>query len=47
VIDGLCKEHRLSEAIEVLDRMRLQGRKPDAGLFGKLIFGLCDVGRAC
>jgi pentatricopeptide repeat protein len=46
VINGLCKEGRLREATEILDRMRLQGRKPDAGLFGKLIVGLCDAGRA-
>ncbi|MED6201744.1 hypothetical protein PIB30_098125, partial [Stylosanthes scabra] len=32
-------KHR--EAVDVLDRMRLQGLKPSAGLYGKIIRGFC------
>ncbi|KAK7327834.1 hypothetical protein VNO77_21927 [Canavalia gladiata] len=44
LINGLCKEGKLSEAVEILDRMRLQGLKPDEGLYGKIISGLCAAG---
>ncbi|KAE9461866.1 hypothetical protein C3L33_06205, partial [Rhododendron williamsianum] len=34
---------KLREALEILDRMKLQGLKPDAGLYSKIINGFCDV----
>ncbi|CAH2062634.1 unnamed protein product [Thlaspi arvense] len=43
LIHGLCKEGRLREALEIFDRMKLQGLKPDAGLYWKIISGFCNV----
>ncbi|KAH7836730.1 hypothetical protein Vadar_004881 [Vaccinium darrowii] len=37
------KEGKLRESLEILDRMKLQGLKPDAGLYCKIINGFCDV----
>ncbi|KAL0737235.1 hypothetical protein Bca4012_013445 [Brassica carinata] len=45
LITGLCKEQKIQEAVELLDRMNLQGLKPDAGLYGKVISGFCNVSK--
>ncbi|KAM1108268.1 hypothetical protein ACFX2I_004953 [Malus domestica] len=41
--DSYTYEGKLQEATEILDRMKLQGLKPDAGLYGKVISGFCNV----
>ena len=45
LIIGLCKEQKIKEVVELLDRMNLQGLKPDAGLYGKVISGFCSVSK--
>ncbi|KAG4971438.1 hypothetical protein JHK85_037859 [Glycine max] len=42
--DSYTYERKLREAVEILDRMRIQGLKPNAGLYGKIISGLCAAG---
>ncbi|KAL6349814.1 hypothetical protein AAG906_001701 [Vitis piasezkii] len=37
LVHGLCKEGKLQEVVEILNMMRLQGLRPDAGLYGKII----------
>ncbi|XP_020576298.1 pentatricopeptide repeat-containing protein At5g46100-like, partial [Phalaenopsis equestris] len=45
LIGGLLHSKKLQESLEVFDGMRLRGRKPDAGLYGKIINALCDSRR--
>ncbi|KAG5395190.1 hypothetical protein IGI04_025153 [Brassica rapa subsp. trilocularis] len=49
LIKALCRnektEQKIQEAVELLDRMNLQGLKPDAGLYGKVISGFCNVSK--
>lgn len=50
-MNGLCKEGKLEEARENLDRMKLQVLKPDAGLESKIIKKLLvqyqQISRGC
>ena len=43
LINGFCKKGKLLIAVEILDKMKLQGIKPDAGLYGKIIDGFCEI----
>ncbi|OMO65180.1 hypothetical protein COLO4_31418 [Corchorus olitorius] len=50
VFDILVEENQLKVAFrfyrhmrDILDRMKLQGLQPDAGLYGKIISGFCDI----
>ncbi|KAL6201404.1 hypothetical protein ACLB2K_025118 [Fragaria x ananassa] len=45
LLHGLCQEGKLREALEILDKIKLQGLKPDAGQYGKLITGFCNVSK--
>lgn len=45
LIYGLCKEGKISEAVQILDRMKIQDLKPDAVLYSKVIDGFCEIGK--
>ncbi|KAK1325418.1 Pentatricopeptide repeat-containing protein [Acorus calamus] len=48
LVKAFCRGERTleyAEAFEILDRMRLQGFKPDAGMYGKLVGCLCGSRR--
>ncbi|KAF3774372.1 Pentatricopeptide repeat-containing protein [Nymphaea thermarum] len=45
LVSGLCQENKIQEALEILDRMKLQGWKPDARLYNKVVVDLCDLHR--
>ncbi|GJY19336.1 pentatricopeptide repeat-containing protein [Tanacetum coccineum] len=42
LLHGLCKEKNLRDGLKIFDRMKLQGLKPDAGLYWKIINIFCD-----
>ncbi|GJW65774.1 pentatricopeptide repeat-containing protein [Tanacetum coccineum] len=42
LLHGLCKEKNLRDGLKIFDRMKLQGLKPDAGLYWKIINLFCD-----
>ncbi|EPS71186.1 hypothetical protein M569_03572, partial [Genlisea aurea] len=46
LIHGFCsQEGSVVEAVGILDRMKLQNLKPDAGLYSKITNALCDSSR--
>ncbi|KAI4370239.1 hypothetical protein MLD38_018609 [Melastoma candidum] len=44
-VDGLCKEGRLEEALELLGAMRSKGFLPNNVTYSTLIHGLCGQGK--
>ena len=45
MINGLCKDGKLCEALKLFDRMKLQGLKPDVALYNKIINGFVDLNK--
>ncbi|KAL3753259.1 hypothetical protein ACJRO7_000625 [Eucalyptus globulus] len=45
VIDGLCKEGLITEALRLHESMSKKGIKPDVVTYTSLIHGLCNVGQ--
>ncbi|KAK4742846.1 hypothetical protein SAY87_000847 [Trapa incisa] len=45
LVDGLCKVHRVKEACELLDAMKIVGCEPNHIVYDALIDGFCKLGR--
>ncbi|MQM14511.1 hypothetical protein Taro_047443 [Colocasia esculenta] len=45
LVDGLCKAHKVAEARDLLDAMKLTGCDPNHVVYDALIDGFCKVGK--